>query len=124
MENPVITGDAVNTTKICYTIFYILMMSSIIGSLTIVSPLWGTLSKEYNLTAACAVSLVFIWLFSAFAIIMFIINILIGAELITIDKTADNVLSGIALASPIILTIFSGVLYGSISNHYPKYRNK
>lgn len=128
-DNPVITEAAsVNAAQISYVVFWLLMNATIVGQLALVSPLWGTLKKEKHLKRPAAASLILIWIFCAFAFIIFILNMLLSVNnkvtsipLVDIDQTADYVISLIAVFSPVVLVIFSGILYGSICNHYPKY---
>ena len=118
-----------DATKITYIIFAVLMFACLIGALVLVSPLWGTLRKEGHLKSAASISLIFIWIFSAFALAIFIVDILDHAsswldksiDLITLKgENTSEILNCIAIASPVIISIFSGILYGTVKEQYPK----
>ena len=121
-------NNAYISTQIAYTVFLCLMIACVLGLLTLATPLWGTLKKEYSLTAVAKTSLIVIWVFCAFAFAVFIVDILTvstihlsaaGIPLINISEDAKNIMNYIALLSPIVLVIFSGVLYGSVKKSYP-----
>ena len=128
-------SDASRSAQIAYIIFLCFMFASVIGLLVTVSPLWRTLRKEGHLTKVCQACIIIVWVFCAFALAVFLIDILTSAMFIVngegsgelvpvgddqaITNGIRNLLNYIVLLSPAVLLVFSGVLYGSVKRSYP-----
>ena len=122
------TGTAYKNAQIGYIVFLCLMIASIIGLLILVSPIWGTLKREGHLTGTAKACMIIVWILCAFAFAVFMIDILTGVNLYyddsllvtSISDNAKDVLNFITILSPAVLLIFTGVLYGSIKQSYPR----
>ena len=113
-------GESITASlQVSYVVFYCLADAAIIGLLTLIIPIFGTLRKEGHLNTLSTVSMIIIWIVSAFAFAIYIVTIISAVNPNLIEwKNTEEILSYLATALTLVLLAFSVTLYISVKRSY------
>ena len=104
--------------EICLIVFFILAFISTIALATLAIVMFLTLAKDKKLSGVSLWSIIIIFVFTAFTIVMRILNLLDNDGIINISDPGRIACYAGLLAAPIAFIIFGSLLFATVCKKY------